>query len=98
MKYLETYDILELEKYCKNKCISIVICHHNERTKKIDYYREQYIAYLYGKRIARYIYTRKVTTNTQELYSHFKHQKNNTLKYRGISDALYDLMRFVSEI
>lgn len=97
MKYLENYHLLELEKYCKNKCISIVICHHNECTNKIDYYREQYLGYLYGKRVARYFYTRKVSTNTKELYNHFKLQKNNTLKYRGTSEALYDLMRYVSE-
>lgn len=96
MKYLESYHLTDLESYCKNKCIGIVIDHHNEDRDKITYYRGLYGGYLYGKKLASTLKKTKKRLTNIELYNHIKVHKNWKSKSRGEQDALYDIMNYLS--
>ena len=96
MKYLESYHLTDLENYCKNKCVKIVIEHHNDNKNEIIYYRGLYCGYLYGKKLSASLKrTRKRITNI-ELYNHVKVYKNWKSKSRGETDALYDILNVLS--
>ncbi|KAB7892562.1 hypothetical protein [Poseidonibacter ostreae] len=96
MNYLESYHLTDLEIYCKNKCVRIVIEHHNEDKNEIIYYRGLYGGYLYGKKLTNSLKKRKNRLTNIELYNHLKVYKNWKTKSRGEQDALYDIMNYLS--
>lgn len=98
MNYLESYHLTDLINYCRNKCIKIVIDHHNDDKNEIVYYRGQYSGYLYIKKLASKLKKNKKRLTNIELYNHIKVHKNWEAKSRGEQDALYDIMNYLITI
>ena len=96
-KYLETYNLTDLEEYCSKKCINIVVKHHNENKENINYYRGLYAGYMYAKKLSRKIKKlHNFTITNIELYNHFKYTKNFKSNNNGMDAAFYDILNYIS--
>lgn len=100
-KILQIYEIKEIRDYCKNRCQKAIKEHTNDN---IDYHRGLYRGYMYGISITQYYIKKNERLSSSLLYKTIKEQKQQLIykfiskeQYKkGIIDALYDLMNFVS--
>lgn len=97
-KFITSTDIQELLYFCKKNATNIVIEHHNEDKEKVKYYRDLYVGYLYGKKVALHLKKTNTKMTTVELFNHIKKQKNNFYGHRGTDLALYDIMNFIADL
>lgn len=100
-KYLQIYEIKEIGDYCKNRCQKVIREYTNDN---IEYNRGLYKGYMYGVSITQFFIKKNERVNSRVLYNTIKEQKQLMLykfisqeQYKkGIIDALYDLMNYVS--
>lgn len=91
-KYLHTADFIKLKQFCNEACSKIVIEQSTLKEYEKNYYREQYKAFLYAKKVFSQFEKKKISVSNVELYHHFKHYKNFNTKSKGEAAALYIIM------
>ncbi len=97
-KYLQNHHLTFISNYCKDRCIEIVINHHNEKEEDIAYYRGLYSGYIYVKKLCRLIRFCKKSVSNKELYEHLKYKKINCDNHKGIITAFHDVRNVILDL
>lgn len=96
MKYLQSYHIKEIKKHCQLQCQHMMV--NKAFEKDVKYHRGLWSGYIYGIKICNKIILGSTYYNKHTLYYHFKKKQNLYIQNRGVSQALFDIMNFISNI
>lgn len=96
MRYLQSYHIKDIKKYCQLQCQRIMI--NKSFEEDITLNRGLWSGYIFGIKICNKVILSGDYYNKHTLYYYFKKQQNRYKHNKGISQALYDILTYISTI